>query len=213
MSAPIEPQDITSSSSTSQDASGRQPSAASSAAAQLAGAQISLRKTLREFPDFPIPGIDFVDIMPLFANPDAHATLLSALELQISQSFGDSKPDVIVGLDARGFLFGPGLALRLGVGFAAVRKQGKLPGPCVTAEYVKEYGKDLFQMQQDAIKEGQKVLIVDDIIATGGSAAAAADLVHQLKGQVIGYLFILEIPGLNGREKLSAPTTILIENP
>lgn len=187
--------------------------AASSAAAQLASAQISLRKTLREFPDFPIPGIDFVDIMPLFANPDAHATLLSALELQISQSFGDSKPDVIVGLDARGFLFGPGLALRLGVPFAAVRKQGKLPGPCVTAEYIKEYGKDLFQMQQDAIKEGQKVLIVDDIIATGGSAAAAADLVHQLKGQVIGYLFILEIPGLNGREKLSAPTTILIENP
>ncbi|KAL6701757.1 adenine phosphoribosyltransferase [Trichoderma pleuroticola] len=213
MSASTEPQDITTSSSTSQDASGRQPSAASSAAAQLAGAQISLRKTLREFPDFPIPGIDFVDIMPLFANPDAHATLLSALELQISQSFGASKPDVIVGLDARGFLFGPGLALRLGVGFAAVRKQGKLPGPCVTAEYVKEYGKDLFQMQQDAIKEGQKVLIVDDIIATGGSAAAAADLVHQLKGQVIGYLFILEIPGLNGREKLSAPTTILIENP
>ncbi|UKZ75538.1 hypothetical protein TrVFT333_003225 [Trichoderma virens FT-333] len=213
MSASTEPQDITTSSSTSQDASGRQPSAASSAAAQLASAQISLRKTLREFPDFPIPGIDFVDIMPLFANPEAHATLLSALELQISQSFGATKPDVIVGLDARGFLFGPGLALRLGIPFAAVRKQGKLPGPCVTAEYVKEYGKDLFQMQQDAIREGQKVLVVDDIIATGGSAAAAADLVHQLKGQVIGYLFILEIPGLNGREKLSAPTTILIENP
>ncbi|KAM0466902.1 hypothetical protein ACHAPV_000412 [Trichoderma viride] len=201
------------SSTTSQDASGRQPSAASSTAAQLAGAQISLRKTLRQFPDFPIPGIDFVDIMPLFANPEAHATLLSALELQIAESFGASKPDIIVGLDARGFLFGPGLALRLGVPFAAVRKQGKLPGPCVTAEYIKEYGKDLFQMQADAITEGQKVLVVDDIIATGGSAAAAADLVHQLKGQVVGYLFILEIPGLNGRDKLSAPTTILLENP
>ncbi|KAL7943106.1 adenine phosphoribosyltransferase [Trichoderma barbatum] len=214
MSSSTEPQDITTSSTTSQDASRRQPSAASSAAAQLASAQISLRKTLREFRDFPIPGIDFVDIMPLFANPDAHATLLSALELQISQSFGDNKPDAIVGLDARGFLFGPGLALRLGVPFAAVRKQGKLPGPCVTAEYIKEYGKDLFQMQQDAILEGQKVLIVDDIIATGGSAAAAADLVQQLKGQVAGYLFILEIPGLNGRDKLvGAPTTILLENP
>ncbi|KAM0460161.1 hypothetical protein ACHAO4_002292 [Trichoderma viride] len=201
------------SSTTSQDASGRQPAAASSTAAQLAGAQISLRKTLRQFPDFPIPGIDFVDIMPLFANPEAHATLLSALELQIAESFGASKPDIIVGLDARGFLFGPGLALRLGVPFAAVRKQGKLPGPCVTAEYIKEYGKDLFQMQADAITEGQKVLVVDDIIATGGSAAAAADLVHQLKGQVVGYLFILEIPGLNGRDKLSAPTTILLENP
>jgi adenine phosphoribosyltransferase len=153
--------------SAAQDASGRQPAAASSAAAQLASAKISLRKTLRQFPDFPIPGIDFVDIMPLFANPDAHATLVAALQLQIAETFKNEKPDIIVGLDARGFLFGPGLALRLGVGFAAVRKQGKLPGPCVTAEYVKEYGKDLFQMQEDAIKEGQKVLIVDDIIATG----------------------------------------------
>lgn len=203
----------TSAAAAQQDAPGRQPSAATSAAAQLASAKISLRNHLRHFPDFPIPGIDFVDIMPLFANPDAHATLVSALELEIAQSFADSEPDIIVGLDARGFLFGPGLALRLGVGFAAVRKKGKLPGPCVTAEYVKEYGKDLFQMQEDAIKEGQKVLIVDDIIATGGSAKAAIDLVTQLKGQVVGHLFILEIPGLNGREKLSAaPTTILIED-
>ncbi|KID89587.1 adenine phosphoribosyltransferase [Metarhizium guizhouense ARSEF 977] len=224
----------TTAASTAQDAEGRQPAAAASSAAQLASAKISLRKTLRQFPDFPIPGIDFVDIMPLFANVDAHATLVSALELQITQTFNNVKPDIIVGLDARGFLFGPGLALSLGVGFAAVRKKGKLPGPCVTAEYVKEYGKDLFQMQQDAIKEGQKVLIVDDIIATGklgqqldqllslwketygitlgGSAKAAADLVTQLKGQVMGYLFILEVPGLNGRDKLgAAPTAILLE--
>ncbi|KAH7319991.1 phosphoribosyltransferase-like protein [Stachybotrys elegans] len=194
------------------DASGRQPSSSAAAASQLAGAQISLRKTLRHFADFPIPGIDFVDIMPLFANPDAHATLITALDLQIAEAF-PVKPDVIVGLDARGFLFGPGLALRLGVGFAAVRKQGKLPGPCVTAEYVKEYGKDLFQMQEDAIKEGQNVLIVDDIIATGGSAKAASDLVAQLKGNVVGFLFILEIPGLNGREKLGgAPTSILLQD-
>lgn len=106
--------------------------------------------------------------MPLFADPAAHATLVSALELQIAEAF-PVKPDVIVGLDARGFLFGPGLALRLGVSFAAVRKPGKLPGPCATAEYVKEYGKDLFQMQEDAVRPGQKVLIVDDIIATGKS--------------------------------------------
>ena len=155
---------------TTQDASGRQPTTTTSTSTQLAGAKITLRQHLRSFADFPIPGIDFVDIMPLFANPVAHTTLVTALELQIAESFahpGAAKPDVIVGLDARGFLFGPGLALRLGVGFAAVRKQGKLPGPCVTAEYVKEYGKDLFQMQQDAIKPGQKVLIVDDIIATG----------------------------------------------
>ncbi|KAH7156391.1 phosphoribosyltransferase-like protein [Dactylonectria macrodidyma] len=196
----------------SQDASRRQPSAMPSSSAELASAKISLRKSLRSFPDFPIPGINFVDIMPLFADPAAHATLVEALELQIAETL-PVKPDVIVGLDARGFLFGPGLALRLGVPFAAVRKQGKLPGPCATAEYVKEYGKDFFQMQVDAVTEGQKVLVVDDIIATGGSAKAAADLVHQLKGTVVGYLFILEIPGLNGREKLGdVPTTILLED-
>jgi adenine phosphoribosyltransferase len=195
-----------------QDASGRQPSSAAAGSSELAGAKITLRKSLRSFPDFPIPGINFVDIMPLFADPTAHATLVEALELQINEAF-PTKPDVIVGLDARGFLFGPGLALRLGVPFAAVRKQGKLPGPCVTAEYIKEYGKDLFQMQEDAVCEGQKVLIVDDIIATGGSAKAAAELVQQLKGEVMGYLFILEIPGLNGRDKLGAPPTkILLED-
>ncbi|GAO15248.1 uncharacterized protein UV8b_04196 [Ustilaginoidea virens] len=203
----------TSTSSATQDAAGRQPPAAASTTTQLASAKMSLRNNLREFPNFPIPGVDFIDIMPLFANPDAHATLLSALEMQITQTFAGNKPDVIVGLDARGFLFGPGLALRLGLGFAAVRKKGKLPGPCVTAEYVKEYGKDYFEMQQDAIKEGQRVLIVDDIIATGGSAKAAADLATELKGQVIGYLFIFEIPGLNGREKLGgAPTAILLDD-
>jgi adenine phosphoribosyltransferase len=201
------------------DASGRQSAAPSSSATQLARAKISVREALRHFPDFPIPGIDFVDIMPLFARPDVHAQLLDALELQIRESFvnsptGNGKgPDVVVGLDARGFLFGPGLAMRLGVGFAAVRKKGKLPGPCATAEYVKEYGKDFFQMQEDAVSEGQNVLIVDDIIATGGSAKAAADLVTQLKGNVMGFVFILEVPGLSGREKLAPhPSTILIED-
>ncbi|KAG5996673.1 hypothetical protein E4U54_002521 [Claviceps lovelessii] len=203
----------TSASAAQDDASRRQPSASSSTPAQLASAKMNLRRHLRQFSDFPIPGIEFVDIMPLFANPGAHASLVSALEMQIAHTFADSMPDVIVGLDARGFLFGPGLALRLGIGFAAVRKQGKLPGPCVTAEYVKEYGTDKFQMQQDAVKEGQKVLVVDDIIATGGSAKAAADLVAQLKGQVMGYLFLIEIPGLNGRDKLgAAPITVLLDS-
>lgn len=166
----------------SKDASGRQPSSAPSAAAQLAGRKIELRKSLRSFSDFPIPGIDFVDIMPLFSNPTAHATLLDALELQISETFvrdGASRPDIIVGLDARGFLFGPGLALRLGCGFAAVRKARKLPGPCVTAEYVKEYGKDLFQMQEDSISPGQNVLVVDDIIATGKPSHYVLALYHE----------------------------------
>lgn len=159
-----------SSSTAAQDASGRQPTASSSTSAELASAKISLEKSLRRFPDFPIPGINFLDIMPWFLDPAVHATLLRSLELQLLH-FGGSdnaiKPDVIVGLDARGFLFGPSLALRQNASFVPVRKQGKLPGPCVTAQYTKEYGVDYFQMQEGAIKPGQKVLVVDDIIATG----------------------------------------------
>ncbi|EFX01177.1 adenine phosphoribosyltransferase 1 [Grosmannia clavigera kw1407] len=158
--------------------------------------------------------------MPLFRDPAMHAKLLRALELQalhfapFSAASGSSAPsvDVIVGLDARGFLFGPGLALNLGAAFVPVRKRGKLPGPCVTASYEKEYGADFFQMQEDAIKPGQKVIIVDDIIATGGSAAAAAELVRQVGGQLVGYLFILEISFLKGREKLGGvPVVTLLE--
>ncbi|CAK7568550.1 MAG: adenine phosphoribosyltransferase [Sporothrix epigloea] len=155
--------------------------------------------------------------MPIFSNPTAHASLLRALELQALQfrapaADGTSSVDVVIGLDARGFLFGPSLALRLGAGFAPVRKQGKLPGPCVTASYEKEYGADYFQIQEDAIKPGQKVLIVDDIIATGGSAAAAGELVKKLGGELVGYMFLLEISFLKGREKLGeVPVITLLE--
>jgi adenine phosphoribosyltransferase len=131
---------------------------------------MTLMNNLGHFADFPIPGIKFIDILPLFRDPAVHLDLLRALELQILEEFGDDlahKPDVIVGLDARGFLFGPSIALRLNAGFVPVRKKGKMPGPCVTAAYEKEYGTDYFQMQEGAIKPGQKVLVVDDIIATG----------------------------------------------
>jgi adenine phosphoribosyltransferase len=143
-----------------------QSSAHAARAAELARAKVTLNSALRHFPDFPIPGIDFVDILPLFADPILQETLLSALEMEVVNSF-PTRPDVIVALDARGFLFGPGLALRLGARFAPVRKQGKIPGPTVTASYKKEYGEDFFQMQTDAIAPGQTALIVDDIIATG----------------------------------------------
>ncbi|KAJ0122728.1 hypothetical protein N8I77_012997 [Diaporthe amygdali] len=204
-----------SSSAAAHHASGRQPAAASSTSAELASAKISLEKSLRRFPDFPIPGINFLDIMPWFLDPAIHATLLRSLELQLLH-FGDSgnaiTPDVIVGLDARGFLFGPGLALRLNASFVPVRKKGKLPGPCVTAEYTKEYGTDYFQMQEGAIRPGQKVLVVDDIIATGGSAAAAGDLIKQLGGTLVGFLFIIEIPFLKGRDKLdNVPVVTLLD--
>jgi len=144
---------------------GRLAAAGPSAAAELARLKIRLKAALRQFPDFPSPGILFEDIMPLFADPKLHEDLVRALELHVSQVY--EKPDVVVGLDARGFLFGPSLALRLGAGFVPVRKQGKLPGPCETAAYEKEYGSDFFQMQADGVKPGQKVLVVDDIIATG----------------------------------------------
>lgn len=124
----------------------------------------------------------------------------------------DNKPDVIVGLDARGFLFGPSLALRVGAGFVPVRKKGKLPGPTETASFEKEYGADFFQMQNDAIKEGQKVIVLDDIIATGGSAAAAGSLVEKLGGRLLGYIFLLELDFLHGRDKLSAPVYTLLSS-
>lgn len=200
---------------TPHDAATRQrQSGASDAAraAELARTQIDLRAALRQFPDFPIPGIQFVDILPLFAHPDRHLQLIRALELQVLASFHGQVPDVVVGLDARGFLFGPSLALRLGSGFAPVRKAGKLPGPTVEATFEKEYGQDFFHLQQDAIKPGQTVLVVDDIIATGGSAAAAGNLVEQLGGKLMGFLFILELDFLKGRDKLTAPVTTLLRD-
>lgn len=143
-----------------------QSSPSTASPSKLASQQIRLRGALRNFPDFPIPGIDFVDILPLFADPVIHETLISALELKVQASF-PTKPDVIIALDARGFLFGPSLALRLGCRFAPVRKPGKLPGPTESASYKKEYGEDVFCMQKDAVSPGQTVLVVDDIIATG----------------------------------------------
>jgi adenine phosphoribosyltransferase len=154
-----------------------QPTPSAASASELASTKISLRAALRQFPDFPIPGIDFVDILPLFASHSLHTSLIRALELQVLLFNNGVKPDVIVGLDARGFLFGPSLALRLGASFAPVRKRGKLPGPTKEAAFEKEYGQDFFQIQSDAIAKGQKVLVVDDIIATGKQERRPARLI------------------------------------
>ncbi|KAK7725444.1 adenine phosphoribosyltransferase [Botryosphaeria dothidea] len=192
------------------DASQRRLSAAAAAgSAELAHLKVNLKNALRQFPDFPTPGILFEDILPIFANADLHQKLVRALELHVQTNYAQ-KPDVIVGLEARGFLFGPSLALALGAAFVPVRKKGKLPGPTETASYKKEYGEDFFQIQADAIKSGQKVIIVDDIIATGGSAAAAGDLVKRLGGSLLGYIFILELDFLKGRDKLDAPVYTLL---
>ncbi|KAL2063346.1 hypothetical protein VTL71DRAFT_5151 [Oculimacula yallundae] len=189
-----------------------QSSTSPASSSELASTKKTLHASLRNFPDFPIKGIDFVDILPLFANIDTHTHLIRALELEVLQFCNGVKPDVVVGLDARGFLFGPSLALRLGAGFAPVRKRGKLPGPTSEASFEKEYGQDFFQIQADAIKKGQKVLVVDDIIATGGSAKAAGQLVQQLGGDLIGFLFILELDFLKGRDQLQAPVVTLLSD-
>lgn len=148
----------------------RLSASATSGPSELADLRMRLHRSLRQYPDFPSPGILFEDILPLFADPLLHKSLVRALELQITESYGQKQtPDVIVGLEARGFLFGPSLALQVGAGFVPVRKQGKLPGTTETAAFQKEYGEDFFQIQSDGIKPGQRVLIVDDIIATGMS--------------------------------------------
>ncbi|KAF2404111.1 adenine phosphoribosyltransferase 1 [Trichodelitschia bisporula] len=200
--------DPTLTTSSSKDAQGSLPPTPPASTPELSNLKISLRSALRQFPDFPAPGILFEDILPIFANPTLHEGLLRALEIHV----GSAKPDVIVGLDARGFLFGPGLALRLGAKFVPVRKRGKLPGPTVQAKYMKEYGEDVFEMQADGIGAGERVIVVDDIIATGGSAAAAGSLVKQLGGELLEYIFILELDFLKGRDKLDAPVYTLLSS-
>ena len=146
----------------------RFPPTPTTSTSELSGLKIRLQRSLRQFPDFPTKGILFEDILPIFADPHLHQDLIRALELHLEEHYGQGeRPDIIVGLEARGFLFGPSLAMRLGAGFVPIRKQGKLPGPTETASYEKEYGQDFFQIQADGIKPGQKVLVVDDIIATG----------------------------------------------
>lgn len=170
----------------------------------------TLQGSLRQYPDFPSKGILFEDIMPIFQSPKTFQLLLDGIKMHFKEQ--NINPDIIVGLDARGFLFGPALALQLGASFVPVRKQGKLPGETVKVEYQKEYGKDVFEIQADAVKPGQSVVIVDDIIATGGSAKAAGDLIEKIDGgaQVLEYVFLLELLFLKGRDKLNAPVYTLL---
>ena len=176
----------------------------------------TLRGALKQYPDFPQPGILFEDILPIFASPSHHTALVRALEIHITSSHPPTLTppfagvDVVVGLEARGFLFGPSLALRLGAAFVPVRKAGKLPGECVKVGYQKEYGEDFFEMQRGAIKKGSRVIIVDDIIATGGSAEAAEMLVTMCGGEVVEFCFLLELGFLHGRRKLTAPVFTLL---
>jgi len=175
-----------------------------------------LESLLAAHPDFPKKGIVFLDIFPILRDPVSFETLITHFVHHLTSHTIPNSPtkkiDVVVGLDARGFLLGPIIALRLGAAFVPVRKKGKLPGQCVTATYEKEYGADSFEMQADAIKPGQSVIVVDDLIATGGSAKAAGELVAQQGCKTLEYLFIIELVFLKGREKLDAPVYSIVQS-
>ncbi|CEG70439.1 Putative Adenine phosphoribosyltransferase [Rhizopus microsporus] len=168
-----------------------------------------IKNLLGTHEDFPKKGIVFKDMFPVFKDPTAVEALISNIVHHINSTYPE-KIDAVVGLDARGFLFGPLIALRLGAAFVPVRKQGKLPGDCVQATYQKEYGEDIFELQKSALKEGDRVIIVDDLIATGGSAAAAGQLVKQCNAKTVEYVFVMELDFLNGSKTLDAPVYSLI---
>jgi adenine phosphoribosyltransferase len=153
---------------------------------------------IRDVPDFPKPGIVFKDIMPLLADPKGLRETID----RIADWAEPKKPDVILGAEARGYITGGALACRLGCGFVAARKPGKLPWRTVAAKYALEYGFDSLEVHADAIVKGQRVLIHDDVLATGGTAKATVELVEQLGGEVVGLPFIIELTFLNGRERL-----------
>jgi adenine phosphoribosyltransferase len=162
-------------------------------------AAVNLKTKIRDVPDFPQPGIVFKDIMPLLADEQAFAQLTDELAAWAEER----EPDVVLGAEARGFITGGALAYKLGCGFVAARKPGKLPWKTVSATYALEYGSDSLELHADAIKEGGRVLIHDDVLATGGTAKAKIELVEQLGGVVVGVLFIISLEFLNGREKLA----------
>jgi len=171
---------------------------------------------LTSHPDFPKKGIVFLDIFPILRNPVVFETLITHFVHHITSHTLALSPakkiDVIVGLDARGFLFGPIVALRLGAAFVPVRKVGKLPGECVSATYMEEYGTDVFEMQAGAIQPSQNVVIIDDLMATGGSAKAAGELVAKQGGKTLEYLFIIELMFLKGAANLDAPVYSIIQS-
>ncbi len=158
-----------------------------------------LKAKIRHVPDFPKPGILFYDITTLLKDPDGFGSVVEAM----TQPFKGMGIDVVVGIESRGFILGGAVADRLGAGFVPVRKPGKLPSRAVRATYSLEYGTDCLEMHEDAVGKGTKVLIVDDVIATGGTARATTSLVKQMGGDVHALAFLVELEFLNGRQHLS----------
>ncbi len=159
---------------------------------------VDLRSHIRDIPDFPAPGIVFKDITPLLLDPEA----LEAAVDGLAEWARSRDVQFVVAAEARGFILGAALARELGAGFVPARKPGKLPADTISADYILEYGVDALELHADAIAHGERVLIHDDLLATGGTAQALADLVRQIGGEVVGFAFLVELGFLGGREKL-----------
>ena len=160
---------------------------------------MDIRSKIRDIKDFPKAGINFLDITPLLLDSDLFGYAIDKLSEQLK----DIEFDIIVSSEARGFILGVPVAYALKKGFVPVRKKGKLPGDTISVQYDLEYGQDILEMSADAIKPGQRVVIIDDILATGGTVAANIELIEKLGGEVVKILFLMELDFLNGREKLA----------
>jgi adenine phosphoribosyltransferase len=158
-----------------------------------------LKALIREVPDFPKPGINFYDITTLLKQPEGLRRTVDALAAQ----FSGERVDTVIGVEARGFIFAPALAYHMNAGFVPVRKPRKLPAECASISYDLEYGQDTLEIHRDAIGAGHRVLIADDLLATGGTARAVVELVEQLGGEVAGLVFVVELEFLPGRERLA----------
>jgi adenine phosphoribosyltransferase len=167
---------------------------------------MDLSEHIRQIPNFPKPGILFYDISTLLLRPEAFAVAIARMADLVTSH----RPDHLVGIESRGFVLGAPLALRLRLGFGMVRKQGKLPGSVVAHAYDLEYGNDMIEISADLIPAGSRVVIVDDLIATGGTAAATVQLLRKLQLDVAAAVFLIELTGLNGRQKLDVPVASLI---
>lgn len=159
---------------------------------------LELKTHIVEVPDFPKPGISFKDITPVLKDPAAYRYVVD----RMYEEYKDSRVDLVLGVESRGFLFGAPLAVKLGRGFIPVRKPGKLPRERISASYALEYGVDALEVHRDAVRDGQRVVLVDDVLATGGTIAACAQLVRKLGGEVVGVCFLMELTFLMGRQKL-----------